>query len=67
MGIVICHNGKVYIYSANERVNENYYKMVVEGYIRDGYNENEAQMKALCEIEEHFDIRCREVEAHDVV
>lgn len=61
IGIVVCHDGKVYLYSANERVNENYYKLVVEGYIKSGYNESEAQIKALAEIQENFEILVKEV------
>ena len=34
IGVVACHDGRVYMYSANERINENYYKLVVEGYLK---------------------------------
>ena len=61
VGIVVCHDGRVFMYSANERVNENYYKLVVEGYIKNGYNENEAQIMALSEIQKNFDINFKEV------
>lgn len=67
IGIVVCHDGRVYMYSANERVNENYYKLVVEGYLKNGYNEDEAQIKALCEIQKNFDINFREVTEDDGV
>lgn len=60
-GIVVCHDGRLYIYSANERVNENYYKLVVEGYLKTGYNEDEAQILALSEIQKNFDINFKEV------
>lgn len=49
------------MYSANERVNENYNKLVVEGYIKNGYNENETQIMALSEIQKNFDINFKEV------
>lgn len=65
--IVVCHDGRVYMYSANERVNENYYKLVVEGYLKNGYNEDEAQIKALCEIQKNFDINFKEVTENDGV
>ena len=29
IGIVICHDGRVYMYSAEERINVNYYKLTV--------------------------------------
>ena len=67
IGLVICHDGKVYMYSANERINENYYKLVVEGYLKRGYNENEAQVSALNEIQKNFDINFKEVTAHDSI
>ena len=57
----MCHDGRVYIYATNERVNENYYKLVVEGYLKSGYNENEAQIMALYEIQKNFDIKFKEV------
>lgn len=62
-GIVVCHDGRIYMYFANERVNENenYYKLVVEGYLKSGYNEDEAQIKALSEIQKNFDINFKEV------
>lgn len=61
IGIVVCHDGRVYMYSANERVNENYYNLVVEGYLKNGYNEDEAQIMALSEIQKYFDINFKEV------
>ncbi|WP_419024091.1 hypothetical protein, partial [Holdemanella sp.] len=39
IGIVICHDGRVYMYSAEERINVNYYKLTVEDYLKNGYNE----------------------------
>lgn len=36
-------------------------KLVVEGYLKSGYNENEAQIMALKEIEKNFDINFKEV------
>ena len=50
------HNGKVYMYSANERINDRYYKLVVEGYLKDGYNKTDTQEMALQELKLHFDI-----------
>lgn len=61
VGIVACHDGRVYMYSANEKINENYYKLVVEGYLKSGYNEDKAQILALSEIQNHFDIHFKEV------
>ena len=67
VGIVVCHDGRVYMYSANERVNEEYYKLVVEGYLKSGYNEDEAQIMALSEIQRNFDINFKEVTDDDSI
>lgn len=61
IGIVVCHNGKIYMYSSNERINENYYNMVVEDYLKNGYTEDEAQIQALSELQNNFDISFKEV------
>lgn len=65
MGIVVCHNGCIYIYNANEMINEKYYKLTVEAYIKSGYNEYGAQVAALKEIEKSFDIKFKEVTEND--
>ncbi len=67
IGIIVCHDGKVYMYSANERINEDYYKLVVEDYIKKGYNESEAQILALCDLQRNFDINFKEVADNGVV
>ena len=67
VGIVACHNGKLYMYSANERINEDYYKLVVEGFLRIGYNEEEAQIKALENLHINFDIKFKEVTDYDCI
>ena len=51
IGIVICHDGRVYMYSAEERINVNYYKLTVEDYLKNGYNEDTAQIEALKEMQ----------------
>lgn len=67
VGIVACHNGKLYMYSANERINEDYYKLVVEGFLKIGYNEEEAQIKALENLQINFDIKFKEVTDYDCI
>lgn len=67
VGIVVCHDGRVYMYSANERINENYYKLVVEGYLKCGYNEDKAQIIVLSDIQRNFDIQFKEVRDDDSV
>lgn len=60
-GIVLCHDGKVYLYSANEEINKNYYELVVEEFIKSGYNEDKAQILALLKLRKNFDINFKEV------
>ena len=60
-GIVLCHNGKVYLYSANEEISKKYYELVVENYIKSGYNEDRAQILALLELQKNFDVDFKEV------
>lgn len=55
------------MYSANERVNEKYYKLVVEGYLKSGYNEDEAQIMALYEMQKNFSINFKEVTDDDSI
>lgn len=66
IGIIICHNGKIYMYHASEDISERYYNMTVAEYIADGYNDFEAQIKALKEISEKFDIEFKEVTDDDL-
>ncbi len=67
IGIVICHDGRVYMYSAEERINVNYYKLTVEDYLKNGYNEDTAQMEALKELQKKFSIYFKEVTEDDCV
>lgn len=61
VGVICCHDEKIYIYSANEEVNINYYKMKVEEFLKAGYNDIEAQKKALCIVMQNYDIKYKEV------
>lgn len=62
-GLVICHNGKIYMYSSNKKISKEYYQLTVAEYMKQGYNENEAQIYALNELQGHFAIRFKEVTA----
>ncbi len=61
LGIVACHDGKIFKYASNQEIREDYYKMVVEKYLKKGYNEYEAQVEALMELVTKFDIMVKEV------
>lgn len=67
IGIVVCHDGRVYMYSAEERINVNYYKLTVEDYLKNGYNEDTAQIEALKELQKKFSIYFKEVTEDDCV
>ncbi len=67
IGIVICHDGRVYMYSAEERINVNHYKLTVEDYLKNGYNEDTAQIEALKEMQKKFSIYFKEVTEDDCV
>lgn len=49
------------MYSAEERINANYYKLTVEDYLKNGYNEDTAQVEALKKMQEKFSIHFKEV------
>ncbi len=61
LGIVVCHDGKIFKYASNQEIREDYYMMVVEKYLKKGYNEYEAQIGALMELVAKFDIMVKEV------
>lgn len=65
MGIVICHDGKVFLYSAEEKLNEKYYNLLVAKKLKQGYNDYEARIIALLEMQETFEIVIKEVMDHD--
>lgn len=54
-------NEKVFVYTSDEEINEDYYKLKVEKYLKSGYNEYEAQMLALEELQLQFNIYFKEV------
>lgn len=61
IGVVVCHDGSIYLYSADEKIDNDYYSMVVERYLKSGYNNNEAQIMALNKIMENSNIHFKEV------
>lgn len=63
LGIVICHDGSIYAYKSNQPVQEKYFSAVVAKYIQIGYNEREAQLEALKDVQRNFDISFQEVAA----
>ena len=66
IGIVVCHDGKIFMYSSKQAINEDYYKLTIEKYLKSGYNEYEAQMFALEKLQEKFDIEVKEVKHYGI-
>lgn len=66
LGIVACHDGKIFKYASNQEIREDYYKMVVEKYLKKSYNEYQAQIEALKELGTKFDIMVKEVTGNDM-
>lgn len=61
IGLVICHDGKIFMYAANEELNENYYNLLVAKKLNQGYNDYEARFITLQEMQETFEIVIKEV------
>lgn len=61
LGIIACHNGKVFAYTSKEYINENLYNMYINSFISDGFSEYESQLKALDELMKNHDINYWEV------
>ena len=65
IGIIICHNGKIYMYTADEFISQEYYGLTVAAYIKQGYADDEAQVLALEELQTKFSIQVKEVTDDD--
>lgn len=65
MGVVICHDGKVFLYSADEKLNEKYYNLLVAKKLKQGYNDYEARVLTLYELQKKFKIMIKEVADYD--
>ena len=61
MGLVICHDGKIFLYAAEEELNEAYYDLLVAKKIKQGYNEFEGRCMVLEEMQDFFKMTFREV------
>lgn len=61
LGIVICHDGTIYMYAACEEINENFYKLLVAKNLNQGYNEHEASFLALRQMQNIFQMMIKEV------
>ena len=59
---IVCHNGKVFGYTANEVIDERLYNAYIERFIRRGDSEFDAQLKTLKKMKENCSIDFWEVE-----
>lgn len=71
LGIVICHDGKVFTYTSEEEIRESLFDLMIAEYYYEYYNENvedkkrfeyEAQLSVLREIKKSYDIDFKEVD-----
>lgn len=60
-GLVICHNGKIFLYSTNINISYYFYKTRVEKYKRLGYDEFNYRWHTLKEYEKQGNIMIKEV------
>jgi hypothetical protein len=65
MGVIICHDGKIFVYRANEEIDEDLYSAYVKKYRLEGKTEFEAQWNALESVKENTDIVFKEVGAYE--
>ena len=61
LGVVACHNGKVYIYKSQQDVPQMLYSLYIANYLGNGYNEEEAQIRALAKLSRSYRIYFKEV------
>lgn len=61
MGIICCHDGKLFLYNAKQKINGFVYETSIAKYRKRGYDEYNSQMLALEEMKMQFDISFKEV------
>lgn len=61
MGVVACHDGKIFLYESDELLNSTLCNMYVENNIKNGLDEYESQIKMLDKVSEFADIKIQEV------
>lgn len=61
LGIVLCHDGKIYVYKSSELLSENLQKLYIAFFLKKGYNEDEAQEMSLRKLQENYRIEFWEV------
>lgn len=61
LGIVLCHDGKIFCYKSSEKITKLMYELYVADYYKQLNDEYEAQLMALKELSETYDIEFWEV------
>ena len=61
LGIICCHNGKIFVYNASEEIDTDLYTAYVQKFKLEGMEEFDAQWAALEAIRENVDISFKEV------
>lgn len=61
LGVVCCHDGRIFTYLSNQHISGLYYNLIVGGYEKNGYNHVDAQIEALNEMQKKYDITVKEV------
>ena len=62
LGIVLCHNGKIFCYKSDETIKKMMYNLYVADYYLQLHDEYLAQIEALKELSETYDIEFWEVQ-----
>lgn len=62
LGIVICHDGRIYCYKSSENISKTMYNLYVADYYNQLHDEYMAQINALKELVSIYDIELWEVE-----
>lgn len=61
LGIICCHNGKLFTYSSSQHISKLYYQIHMENYFKKGYNEYDSQLLALNKLQKNFNFYVKEV------
>ena len=66
-GVIICHNGTIYQYNANEELDEVYYNLRVARKQAQGYNDIKAQLIELKGFCQRFQVEFQEVTVDEIL
>lgn len=61
VALVICHDGTIFQYSSNANIDTDLYDAYIRKYMKEGFSEYDAQINALEQLKENFDIDFWEV------